>query len=414
MTAIREVDVLVIGAGPAGLSAARQLADDGIETLVVEREDAAGGIPRHCFHPGYGLRDLRTMATGPKYAELLVGAATSAGAEILTSTMVTGWASPDVPHVRATSSRGVEEIRARAVLLATGTRERPRTARLVPGDRPSGVWTTGALQQTVHLHHENVGRRAVIVGAELVSYSAVMTLRDAGCEVVAMVTERPRPDTYSLAQVVAGAAFKVPLLTRTRVTGVFGRPGVEAVEITHEDGRVGRIACDVVVFTADWIPDHELARAAGIPLDAASKAPTVDTALSTARPGVFAAGNLVHPAETADLCALGGRHAATSVAEFLRGEGDPGHGVPTRVEGALAWVSPQVLRLDRAPTRGQFRLTAGEVAPRAYVEVVQDGRLLHRTRVRGGLVPGRPVHVGSGWLRDVDPAGGAVTFRSAS
>ena len=256
MTAIREVDVLVIGAGPAGLSAARQLADDGIETLVVEREDAAGGIPRHCFHPGYGLRDLRTMTAGPKYAELLVGAATSAGAEILTSTMVTGWASPDVPHVRATSSRGVEEIRARAVLLATGTRERPRTARLVPGDRPSGVWTTGALQGAVHLHHENVGRRAVIVGAELVSYSAVMTLRDAGCEVVAMVTERPRPDTYSLAQVVAGAAFKVPLLTRTRVTGVFGRPGVEAVEITHEDGRVGRIACDVVVFTADWIPDQ--------------------------------------------------------------------------------------------------------------------------------------------------------------
>ena len=412
MTAVRQVDVVIVGGGPAGLSAARRLRAAGVgSVLVLEREERAGGIPRHCFHPGYGLRDRRTMTTGPRYAVALASDALDAGAEIQTATMVTGWADPEQPFLVSTSPRGVQEVRARAVLLATGVRERPRAARLVPGDRPGGVFTTGRLQQAVHLHHQPVGRRAVVVGAELVSYSAVMTLRDAGCEVVAMVTEQLRPETYRIAQSLARTALRVPLITSARVSRITGRPRVSEVELTRGDGATRTIACDTVVFTADWIPDNELARAAGVALVEGSLAPMVDTTLATARPGVFAAGNLVHPAETADLCALGGRHAADAIVRRLS-DGDPvGAVVATEVDGPVAWVSPQVLRLDRPPVRGKFVVRASEVVARATVEVRQGGRLLHQQRVPGGLLPGRPVHVASGWLTSVDPAGGPVVFR---
>ncbi len=145
------VDVVVVGAGPAGLSAAAELRRLGAgSVLVADREAAAGGVPRHSWHTGYGLRDLRRVMTGPDYARALVDAAVAAGAELRLGTTVTGVASPAGP-VMMTSASGVETVQAAAVLLATGCRERPRAARLVPGDRPAGVMTTGELQQRVYL-----------------------------------------------------------------------------------------------------------------------------------------------------------------------------------------------------------------------------------------------------------------------
>ena len=140
-------DVIIVGAGPAGLTAARYLRSSGVPAvLVLEREAAAGGIPRHSDHLGYGVRDLRTMLTGPAYARRLAGLAEAAGADLRLSAMVTGWAGDR--SLLVTSPQGRRQIDARAVILATGARERPRSARLVPGDRPDGVFTTGQLQIT--------------------------------------------------------------------------------------------------------------------------------------------------------------------------------------------------------------------------------------------------------------------------
>lgn len=160
-------DVAIVGGGPAGLTAAAELAPYH-KVVVLERELAAGGIPRHSDHPGYGIRDMKTFISGPAYARRLVQGAVTAGASIRTSAMVTGWA--DATALDVTSPQGRERIDARAVVLATGARERPRPARMIPGDRPAGVYTTGHLQNAVHLKHRQVGSRAVVVGAELVSY----------------------------------------------------------------------------------------------------------------------------------------------------------------------------------------------------------------------------------------------------
>jgi thioredoxin reductase len=427
------VDVVVVGGGPAGLSAAVELRRLGAgSVLVADREAMAGGVPRHSFHTGYGLRDRHRVMTGPSYAQALAGAAVAAGAQVRTGTTVTGLAlSPGASQlVTLTSADGIETVAAAAVLLATGCRERPRAARLVPGDRPAGVMTTGELQQRVYLGGERLAGRALVVGAEHVSFSAAVTLAHAGAEVVALVTGHERQQSYAAFRLGAAVRWRIPVWTRctvsritgSRITGpritgprIDGLGRLAGVEVTR-DGTARFVPCDTVVFTGDWIPDHELARRAGLALDPGTRGPAVDAALATSAPGVFAAGNLVHAAEAADIAALSGRHAARQVALFLNSgalRGEPGAGsaapdrVPVLVEPPLRWISPNVAGSAAAPPLGRFVLRSAAFRRGVRLEARQAGRLLTRSRpVR--LIPERPVHLGAGWLDQVDPAGGPV------
>src|SRR4051794_7128395 len=328
---------IVIGGGPSGLAAAIGLRDIGISPVtVIEREREAGGIPRHSDHSGFGLRDLRTVLSGPRYAARYRELAEQAGVAGLTETMVTGWEGARDLKVTGPGGRGVME--APAVVLATGCRERPRSARLVPGSRPDGVFTTSTLQQLVYLHGERPGRRAGIVGAELVSFSALVTLAHAGAEAVAMVTEAPRHATFGAVRAAAALRFRTPLLTRTTIAAIRGRRRVEAVELS--DG--GRLDCDLVVFTGDWIPDHQLAVVGGGQLHHRTRGPAVDASLRTSRPGLFAAGNVLHGAEPADVAALSGRQVCAAVLAHLRGERWPRR-LPILPEPPLDWIVPNAI-----------------------------------------------------------------------
>lgn len=166
-------------------------------------------------------------------------------------------------------------------MIATGVRERPRAARLIPGDRPAGVITTGALQQLVRAKLP-VGRRAVIVGAEHVSFSAVMTLARAGCSTAAVVTDLARHQTYAALVWATTGRRRIPIIAGVTVAEVVGQRRVEAVVLSNGQ----RIVCDTVVFTADWIPDHELARSAGLTIAPASRAISVSSGLHTSRSGI--------------------------------------------------------------------------------------------------------------------------------
>src|SRR5215467_6202058 len=316
-------DALVVGGGPAGLAAAAELRRLGAgRVLVAERDNEAGGIPRHSAHTGFGARDLRRVLSGPRYARRYADAAAAAGADIRVGTTVTGWGglsgAGGCYRVTLTSAAGLDTVDARAVLLATGCRERPRTARLVPGDRPPGVMTTGELQRRVYLGGQRLPGRALVVGAEHVSFAAVVTLAHAGAEVVALVTDRPRHTSFAAFALAASWRWRVPVWASTAVRRASGRGRLDGAELADlTTGETRFVPCDLLVFTGDWIPDHELARAAGLEMDPGTGGPVVDTALETSVPGVFAAGNLVHAAETADIAALGGRHAARGIAAFL-------------------------------------------------------------------------------------------------
>ncbi len=402
-------DVAIIGGGPSGLTAAAALASD-VNVVVLERESAAGGIPRHSDHLGYGIRDMKTFISGPDYARRLVTKATAAGAEILTTSMVTGWAGDTTLEV--TSPRGRHRVEARAVILATGARERPRPARLIPGDRCSGVYTTGHLQNLVHLQHRKVGRRAVVVGAELVSYSAVLTLKHAGCDTALMTTTYGSPESYAVFNIAGRSPFLgLDVATRTRVVRIIGKPALQAVELEHLDtGERRTVECDTLVLTGDWIPDHELARAAGLDMDAATLGPVTDGALRTSRAGVFAIGNLLHPVDTADIAALDGRHVAATVRDHLRGVTAATDGVRLQTEAPLRWITPGLIRPgDPAPARHRLLFWTDTFVRVPTMVARQGGRVIGRKTLPWPASPGRVFRVPSSILDQLDPRGGTVT-----
>jgi thioredoxin reductase len=399
---------VIVGGGPSGLAAAIELRNLGIEPVtVIERERDAGGIPRHSDHTGFGLRDLRTILSGPRYAARYLELTEEPGVEVMTETMVTGWEGDR--GLKLTGPAGRWDLEPPAVVLATGCRERPRSARLVPGSRPAGVMTTSTLQQLVHLRGQKIGSRAVIVGAEHVSFSAIATLAHAGASVAGLVTHLPKHQSLAAFRAGAAVRYRAPVWSRTAITGIRGAQQVESVELTELDsGRTRNVDCDLVIFTADWIPDHELAVMAGCELDPGSLGPLVDQALRTTRCGVFAAGNLLHPAETADICALDGRHVAASVAAYLRGAREWPTTVRLVARAPLAWVAPGLLiAAGHDPPRDRFLFRSREFVRRARVQVRQDGRELWRGRI-GRLIPGRSAHIPATWAGHVDAAGGPV------
>jgi len=384
-------DILIVGAGPAGLTAAATLAPRcDIEVLVLDREAAAGGIPRHSDHPGYGIRDLKTFISGPAYARRLTAKAVHAGAHIRTHTMVTGWTGPNT--VEVTGPEGRQAITAQAIILATGARERPRTARLIPGDRPAGVYTSGQLQNLVHLHHRTPGTRAVIVGAELVSWSAAMTLREAKCRPVLMTSTHHRPESYAAFTLSGRLALHLPVATRTRVTRIIGHGRVSAVELENLDTGARRIVdCDTVVFTGDWIPDNELARAAGLEMDRHTRGPLVDSAQTTSRSGIFAIGNLTHPVDTADVAALDGRAVAEHALRYLSDHPTAASARQFRVLPGdnLRWLSPGRIDPAIAPPRNRILSWPTRQIRMPTVTIRQDGRTIARRHLSWPASPGR-------------------------
>jgi thioredoxin reductase len=435
-------DVAVIGGGPAGLTAAARLRQllPGAKVVVLEREAKAGGIPRHAFHQGYGLRDLHKSLTGPAYAQRLADAAATAGADLRLHTQVTGWSADGA--LELTSPAGVAHLYARAVVLASGCRERPRSARLVAGSRPRGVMNTGTLQQLVYLRGKAPGTRALVVGAEHVAFSAVATLAHGGARTVAVTTELPRHQSYGALRWAATARYATvpdigtavaprpsplpkppPVLAHTAVMEIHGRErvtGVTVLDLRSGESRV--IECDTVVFTGDWLPDHELAVSAGLVLDAGTRGPRVDGALRTEREGLFAAGNVLHGAETGDVAALSGRHVARTVTEFLGGKPWPQAFVPIECEPPLHWITPGAIeaRLTAAaemlserpvvPPRGHYLLRAHEELIDARLSITQNGLALGWVRVPR-VMPGRSASLTTRWADSVDPDGGPVVIR---
>lgn len=399
-------EVLVIGAGPAGLSAAAALASQGAQVRVVDRDTQAGGVPRHSDHPGYGLREARVLS-GPAYARRLADRAAEAGAQIEVRATVTDLR----PHPRGgaeadiTSPAGRETVSARAVVLATGCRERPRSARLVPGARPAGVLTTGWLQRLVHLDHGCPGTRAVVVGAEHVSYSAVVTLAEAGCRTIAMVTEEEGHVSFAAFDIAARSRYRFPVLTRTRISEIHGSERVTGVTIEHQDGRRGHVECDTVVFTGNWYPENDLAVRARVDRDPRTHAPLVDTRARTHTPGVFAMGNVTHPASTADACAQdGGR--IEGIVSWLTGSPWPEAWAAIDVDAPLLWSSPALMVPgETSPLR--LQTSRGLNAPLLLSE--QAGRTLWRGRL-AYIRPTRPFALPAEALAG---ASGAVRIRIA-
>jgi thioredoxin reductase len=388
----------------------------GVKNVVVaERESEAGGIPRMCGHIGFGLNDLHRVLTGPSYARKYRQMAEKAGIKVFTSTTITGWndAAEDggLSQISFTAPDGPGSVEVKSILLATGVRERPRAARLVPGYRPQGVFTTGSLQRFVYEHELPVGKRAVIIGAERVSLSVVMTLMHAGVKILNMITELPHHQLYLPVFLPAKILYadilaRAPILTNTRVSNIFGRQRVEGIEITDlESGKTRVIECDTVVFTGGWVPENELIRRGDMETGRPSLGPEVDPLFRTSQPGIFAAGNLLRGVETADWAALEGRGAARSIARYLRNAQWPASKLEIQAESPLAWICPNVLTPDARVEK--FRFRSNEFRDHGHLQLKQGQRVLYQKQFRR-INANTSLNLDSSWTEKADFAGDPV------
>lgn len=315
---LQNVDVAIIGGGPAGLSAAIELRKQGIDRVVVlEREAHAGGIPRHCGHPPFGFWEYGRIYSGPDYAKRNVQEAEKAGVQILLKHSVTKLGSKGI--IDGMQPEGAFRIRARRVLIATGARETPRSARLLGGDRPVGVINTGALQSYLYLQDLKPFERPLIVGTELVSLSAVLSCRKAGIKPVAMI-ERNKRATARWPLSLFPRLCGVPMHFAAELLKIHGTGRVESASVRMADGSIKTFECDGVLLTGQFTPESSLARISDLRIDAMSGGPRIDQYGRCSDPSYFAAGNLLRPIETAGWSFREGRKIAELMAADLRGE----------------------------------------------------------------------------------------------
>ena len=313
--------VAIIGGGPSGLALATELARLGVDNvLLLEREANAGGIPRHCGHSPFGLREFRRLLSGPAYARRLVKQALDMGVGLRTETTVTEIAEKGL--LTLSSTDGVESLQAEKVVICTGNRETPRSARLVSGSRPLGVVTTGALQSMVYLKHRLPFKRPVIVGSEMVSFSALLSCRHAGIKPVAMLESDSRVTTWQAAALLP-RLLGSRLRLSTTLEEICGQLRVDSVTIRNAVGRTESIACDGVVFTGRFVPESSLLKVSQLEMDARSGGPLVDQFGRCSDAAYFACGNLLHPVDTAGWCWAEGKRLAASVRASLEGKLEP-------------------------------------------------------------------------------------------
>jgi NADPH-dependent 2,4-dienoyl-CoA reductase/sulfur reductase-like enzyme len=323
----RTIDAVVVGGGSAGLAAALRLREAGATVAVVEREPFLGGILLQCIHSGFGLHEFGEDLTGPEYAERFIRPALAADIDVLLDATVTEIREePGGRSVTALSrTLGVVRFSARAVVLAMGCRERNRGNVAIAGTRPAGVFTAGLAQRLVNIEGCIPGQSVVIIGSGDIGLIMARRLTLVGCTVRAVVEIQPSPSgsVRNIAQCLND--YSIPLHLGHVVTRIEGKDRVEAVRVAPlEDGnpahaREFRIPCDTVLLSVGLIPENELSRAAGVPINEGTAGPWVNADMMTGAPGIFACGNVLHVHDLVDFVTEEARRCADRAAVFLSG-----------------------------------------------------------------------------------------------
>ncbi|MDI6873485.1 NAD(P)/FAD-dependent oxidoreductase [Candidatus Solincola sp.] len=388
MAKVRKPDLVVIGAGPAGLGAALAAREAGLrDVMLIERDVELGGILPQCIHDGFGSIVFGETLTGPQYAQRFIDRVEKADMDIKLNTMVLDLR-PDRSLTAVNSRDGILEIKPRAVVLAMGCRERTRHQVLIPGYRPAGVICAGAAQRDINIEGLMPGRRVVILGSGDIGLIMArrFTLEGAEVEGVYEIMDHPGGLTRNLVQCLHD--YDIPLHLSHTVTFIHGRKRVEAVTVSRVDGNLKPmpgterlVPCDTLVLSVGLIPENELSRRAGVVLDPATGGPVVDERMETSVEGIFACGNVMNVFDLVDYVTHTAEVAGRAAAEYvLRGVARKPEALRVRPGRNVRFVVPQLLRGYGGEVSFYFRVSRPERAVRA--RLVTGGIPLAAKRAR--------------------------------
>ncbi len=342
-------DVVIIGAGPAGLAAAVELGKNGVEELVViEREPFAGGILNQCIHDGFGVIKFNEVLTGPEYAQRYIDQAEKLCIEVLTSSTVINMSSDK--EITVLSPKGLIIYKAKAVILAMGCRERTRGAIGIPGTRPAGVFTAGVAQHFVNLKNIMIGKRIVILGSGDIGLIMARRLTLEGSKVIAVVEKMPYSNGLARNVTQCLEDYNIPLLLSHTVVNMEGKERLKNVTIAKVDdkgepirGTLKKIDCDTLILSVGLIPENELSKDAGIELDEVTQGAVVDENLQTSIEGVFACGNVLQVHDLVDHVSNEAEKAARSVINYLAKGFENRNEVTVKAGRGIRYVIPHTI-----------------------------------------------------------------------
>lgn len=394
---MKNYDIVIIGGGPAGLSAAVAARKNGTESiLILERDDKLGGILNQCIHNGFGLHTFQEELTGPEYAGRFVTQAEELRIEYKLHTMVMDIRADKVVTAM-NQEEGMFQIQAKAVILAMGCRERSRGALNIPGYRPAGIFSAGTAQRLVNIEGYLPGRKVVILGSGDIGLIMArrMTLEGADVQVVAELMPYSGGLKRNIVQCLDD--FGIPLKLSHTVIDIKGKERVEGITLAEVNaegrpipGTEEEYECDTLLLSVGLIPENELSRGMGIEMNPVTSGPKVNESLETNIEGVFACGNVLHVHDLVDFvseeAAMAGRNASLYVQDTYnskKGEENlQAKEIPFLAENGVRYTVPSAIRPDHVPEELTVRFRVGGVYKNCYISCYLDEeRILHRKRL---------------------------------
>ncbi len=380
------VDILIVGAGPAGLAAAIAAKKAGVDNMIVlEREENAGGILRQCIHNGFGLHRFKEELTGPEYAQRDIDTAAEMGIDVRTGVTVLS-VGQDKTVTAISRKWGLQIFKAKAVVLAMGCRERPRGALAIPGTRCAGIYSAGTAQKFVNLEGFMPGRKCVILGSGDIGLILARRMTLQGAKVLACVELMPYSSGLNRNIVQCLQDYNIPLYLSHTVVDIHGRERVTGVTVAKVDenrrpipGSEIEFECDTLLLSVGLLPENELTIGAGVQMSTVTSGALVDDTLQTSVPGIFACGNVLHVHDLVDHVSNESFKAGKAAADYVQGVAHTGRAIPVKDGPGVRGAVPQTIRLEKGAEHENIDIMfrPDRVYQNCYIVVKADGKAVY-------------------------------------